>query len=146
MKINLLSMAVLTTALLTSYAHAHAATVMFEINGIKNDAGKIYVSLFKGQENYHNNKAEAWQIVTPKSGTKTAVFSDLTPGDYAIKYFHDENDNRKLEKNLFGSPTEGYGFSSDAKPSYGPAKYEDMKFSIAEAGQTVTNQSTVIYK
>lgn len=145
MKINLLSLTVLATSLLTSYAHVHAATVMFEINGIKNDAGKIYLSLFNGQENYKNNKAQAWQIIKPEAGTKTVVFSDLEAGEYAIKYFHDENDNRQLEVNLFGSPTEGYGFSNDAKPSYGPAKYEDMKFTVTDQEQSVTNTSTVIY-
>lgn len=142
---NLLSLTVLATSLLTSYSHVYAATVMFEINGIKNDAGKIYLSLFNGKENYKNNKAQAWQIIKPETGAKTVVFSDLEVGEYAIKYFHDENDNRQLEVNLFGSPIEGYGFSNDAKPSYGPAKYEDMKFTVAEQEQTVTNTSTVIY-
>ena len=145
MKFNLLPMTVLTTALLTSYAHVHAATVLFEIDGIKNDAGKIYLSLFKGKEDYSKNKAHGWQIIKPAEGAKTVVFNDLEAGEYAIKYFHDENDNSQLEKNLFGSPTEGYGFSNNAKPSYGPAKYEDMKFVVTEQGETVTTSSTVIY-
>lgn len=146
MKFNLLPMTVLAASLLTSYAHVHAATVMFEIEGIKNDAGKIYLSLFKGEENYQSKKAEAWQIVKPESGSKTVIFNDLAAGEYVIQYFHDENDNSKLEKNLFGSPTEGYGFSNDAKPSYGPASYEEMKIVVSDVNETVINKSTVIYK
>jgi len=146
MKISLLPITVLATSLLTSYAHVHAATVMFEIEGIKNDAGKIYLSLFKGEENYQNKKAEAWQIIKPESGSKTVIFNDLAAGEYVIQYFHDENDNSELEKNLFGSPTEGYGFSNDAKPSYGPARYEDMKFTVSDINARVKNKSTVIYK
>lgn len=146
MKFNLLPITVLATSLLTTYAHAHATTVLFEIEGIKNDAGKIYLSLFKGKENFQNNKAHAWQIIKAEAGTKTVAFNDLEAGDYAIRYFHDENDNRKLEKNLFGSPTEGFGFSSDAKPSYGPASYEDMKFTVRQGSETIKNKSTVIYK
>lgn len=145
MKANLFSLTVLVSSLLTSYAHVHAATVMFEIEGIKNDAGKIYVNIFKGEENYQSKKPEASQIVKPKSGNKAVVFNDLDKGDYVIQYFHDENDNRKLETNLFGAPTEGYGFSNDAKPNYGPAKYADMKFTIASDSETVTNKSQVIY-
>ena len=145
MKLNLLSVAVLTSSLICTYAHANAATLFFEIQGIKNDAGKIYLSLFKGEENYQQDKAEAWQIVKPEKGNKVVVFSNLEPGDYAIKYFHDENDNRQLETNLFGSPIEGYGFSSDAKPNYGPAKYADMKILISAEQDQVKNASTVIY-
>ncbi len=145
MKIHALSLTILTSSLLMSFAHVHAATVMFEIEGIKNNAGKIYLSLFKGKENYQNGKAEAWQIVKPEQGSKVVVFNDLSEGEYVVKYFHDENDNRKLETNLFGSPTEGYGFSNDAKPNYGPAKYEDMKFVVTSANETVTNKSKVIY-
>lgn len=145
MKINLLSLTVLVGSLFTSYAHVHAASLMFEIQGIKNDAGKIYLSLFKGKENYQNDKAQAWQIIKPQAGTSKVVFDNLTPGEYAVKYFHDENDDRKLEMNLFGSPVEGYGFSNDAKPSYGPARYEDMKVEITEQSSQVITTSSVIY-
>ena len=145
MKIHVLSLTILASSLLMSFAHVHAATVMFEIEGIKNNAGKIYLSLFKGKDNYQNGKAEAWQIIKPEQGSKVVVFSGLSEGEYVVKYFHDENDNRKLETNLFGSPTEGYGFSNDAKPNYGPAKYDDMKFVVTSANETVTNKSKVIY-
>ena len=145
MKLNLLSITALTSSLLLSYAHAHAATLLFEINGVKNDSGNIYVSLFKGEENYQNGQANMAQIVQAQSGKKQVVFEGLEQGEYAIRYFHDENDNRQLERNLFGSPTEGYGFSNDAKPSYGPAKYAEMKFTVANNTDTVVNKSQVIY-
>lgn len=146
MKNNILSASVLTSSLFLSFAHAHAATVMFEIEGIKNDAGKIYISLFKGKDNYKKGIAEAAQIVSPKKGTKQVVFEELSEGEYAIKYFHDENNDRKLDTNIFGSPTEGYGFSNDAKPNFGPASYDDMAFKVKVGVRQVKNTSTVIYK
>jgi uncharacterized protein (DUF2141 family) len=33
--------------------------------------------------------------------------------------FHDENDNGVLDKGAFGIPTEGYGFSNNAKGFFG---------------------------
>lgn len=146
MKNNILSVSVLTSSLFLSFAHAHAATLMFEIEGIKNDAGKIYISLFKGKDNYKKGIAEAAQIVSPKKGTKQVVFEELSAGNYAIKFFHDENNDRKLGTNVFGSPTEGYGFSNNAKPNFGPASFEDMAFSVNDGDEQVKNASTVIYK
>ena len=146
MKNNILSISILTSSLLLSFAHAKAATVMFEIQGIKNDAGKIYVSLFKGKDNHQKGIPEAAQIVSPTKGNKWVTFEGLPAGEYAIQYFHDENDDRKLDTNIFGSPTEGYGFSNNAEPNFGPASYEDMVFSVLEGVGEVKNNSTVIYK
>ena len=145
MKLNVLSLSALITSLLMSYAHVHAATVLFEIEGIKSDSGKLYVSLFKGQENYKAKKPEKSLAIDALAGNKEAIFENITTGEYVIQYFHDENNNKKLETNLFGMPTEGFGFSNDAKPNYGPAKYEDMKFVVSGESETVTNNSTVIY-
>ena len=61
-------------------------------------------------------------------------------------YFHDENNDRKLDTNIFGSPIEGYGFSNNAEPNFGPASFEDMAFSVNDGNEQVKNTSTVIYK
>jgi uncharacterized protein (DUF2141 family) len=56
-------------------------------------------------------------------------FEDIPPGTYALVVIHDENMNGKLDTNLLGIPTEGYGFSNDAKallgaPSFSPAGFQ----------------------
>ena len=43
------------------------------------------------------------------------VFAQLHPGRYAVIVIHDENDNGRLDENIIGVPTEGYGFSNDAR-------------------------------
>jgi uncharacterized protein (DUF2141 family) len=39
--------------------------------------------------------------------------SNLNSGKYAVRYYHDENLNGKMETNLVGKPTEGYRFSNN---------------------------------
>lgn len=57
------------------------------------------------------------------------VFSGITPGRYAIALLHDENDNGKLDRALFGAmPKEGYGFSRDAKVRMGPPRFDAAAF------------------
>jgi uncharacterized protein (DUF2141 family) len=47
-------------------------------------------------------------------GSQSTVFTQLPPGRYAAIVIHDENDNGRLDTNVWGVPTEGYGFSNDA--------------------------------
>ena len=44
---------------------------------------------------------------------------DISPGVYAVSMRHDENSNRKLYKNFFGIPKEGYGNSGNPRKSFG---------------------------
>jgi len=134
-----------------------AKTLEFTIDGIKSSKGKIYVQLFKGEGSYQSNKAYLSSIAVAKQGQITIQFNDLgaddlaTDGagandlnnDYAIRYYHDENDNASMETNLFGMPTEGYGYSNNAKANYGPVKYAEIKFNLAT--ETVLNTSTIAY-
>lgn len=122
-----------------------AKQIDFEISGIKHDKGLLFVQLFKGAESYKNNKPVSQTAIKAEKGKVTVTFDDLAPGEYALRYFHDENGNAKLETNLFGMPQEGYGFSNNAQPDFGPAKYPQVKFLLSEQQEKVKNQSVVIY-
>ena len=137
----------MTTALLASLfaSTVNATTIDFEIKGIASNQGKIYVQLFKGEESYKKGKAYLSSIIQAKPGKITVSFNDLDAGDYAVRFFHDQNDNGKLETNLFGLPTEGYGFSNDAKPNFGPLDYQDIQFTVSENQASITNGAAVIY-
>jgi uncharacterized protein (DUF2141 family) len=53
--------------------------------------------------------------------TLSTVFTDLNPGTYGAIIFHAENDNDKLDENLFGVPAEGYGLSNYAEGFLAPS-------------------------
>jgi len=59
-------------------------------------------------------------------------FLNLNPGKYAVRYYHDENMNGKMETNLVGKPTEGYGFSNNVTGKFGPPPFEKWLFEIKE--------------
>jgi uncharacterized protein (DUF2141 family) len=60
------------------------------------------------------------------NGAKTTcAFEDVAPGTYAVAVVHDENANGRLDKNLFGVPTEGYGVSNNhTYATHGPRWHE----------------------
>jgi len=55
----------------------------------------------------------------------------LKPGKYAVRYYHDENMNGKMETNIVGKPTEGYGFSNNVTGKFGPPPFEKWLFEIS---------------
>lgn len=120
-----------------------AQTVQFNIEAVKHDAGKLYVQLFQGEDNYKKGKAYNAAIVRAKAGDVVVTFNDVEPGEYAIRFFHDENDNGSLDTNMFSIPVEGYGFSNNAVINFGPPSYREMAFNVAEA--PVSNSSKVNY-
>lgn len=66
----------------------------------------------------------------------------MPAGSYAIVAMHDENGNGKLDSNLVGMPTEGYGTSKSARGTFGP-KYEDARFDYE--GGSVAMPITLTY-
>jgi len=54
----------------------------------------------------------------------------------AIKLFHDENSNQKLDIGWTG-PEERYGFSNSARGLMGPPDYEKARFQLPASEQTV---------
>jgi uncharacterized protein (DUF2141 family) len=97
-----------------------------EITEIKNNTGKLMFQLFDENE----------QIIKQEIGIindKKCSFSigNLKAGKYAVRYFHDENLNGDMEKNLVGKPTEGYGFSNNVVGKYSMPPFEKWLFELS---------------
>ena len=99
------------------------------ITGFENDEGSVKIALSNSKDDY-TTKGQAFQgaIETISNKNVQHIFEELPFGTYAIKIFHDENDNGELDTNFLGIPSEDYGFSNNAKGSFGPASWEDAKF------------------
>jgi uncharacterized protein (DUF2141 family) len=98
-----------------------------EISGIRNSSGKIMLQLFD-----ENEKVIKQEINPIKDKTCSVSIRDLNPGFYAIRYYHDENQNGKMETNLVGKPTEGYGFSNNVTGKFGAPPFEKWLFELKE--------------
>lgn len=120
----------LLAVLLTSAFTAQAHTLTVNIDQITEQTGKLHVALYRGEQSYQQGKDAVAAVVKAVSGdTQQLVFEDLADGEYAIKIMHDANDNGKLDRNMMGIPSEGYGFSNNAG-QFGPASFEDAAFAV----------------
>ncbi|MCR6477379.1 DUF2141 domain-containing protein [Variovorax sp. ZS18.2.2] len=96
----------------------------------------LYVALYGSAAGF-TGTALASQMVPMRAGAAQLVFPGLAPGRYAVRVFADENGNGKLDTNLFGMPTERYGFSNDAKGNLGPPEFDAAAIGIDTDLQTV---------
>jgi uncharacterized protein (DUF2141 family) len=96
-----------------------------EISGLRNNTGNIMLQLFDSTEKVLSEEKK--QIT---DSTCTFTITNLNQGRYAVRYYHDENLNGKMETNKVGRPTEGYGFSNNVIGKFGPPPFKKWLFEI----------------
>ena len=98
-----------------------------EINNLQSNNGPLYIRILDENE---NPVIVGTSLVFNYSSRIS--FDSIFPGKYAIQFFHDENENQKMDFNLIGIPKEKFGSSNDVKPVLGPPKFEKMLFNLTE--------------
>ena len=96
-----------------------------EINNLQSNNGPLYISIL----DYNENPVIVGTSPVINYSARIS-FDSISPGKYAIQFFHDENENQKMDFNLIGIPKEKFGSSNDVKPILGPPKFEKMLFEI----------------
>lgn len=124
----------------TAYAETGAATAAtleiatlhLEITNLESDAGVLVAVLLDSAQQYDTGDQffRSEENVPIRDGKASIRFEEVPYGIYAVKVFHDENSNGKLDTNFVGFPTEGFGFSNDAMGKFGPPSFEQAAFGI----------------
>ncbi len=112
--------------------------LVIEITGFENSEGIAKVALANSKENYEGDtpfKGFNFKIINNKVAE---TITGLPYGEYAIKVYHDENENNEMDKRMFGIPIERYGFSNDAKGSFGPPEFEKASFKLDSPELAIT--------
>jgi uncharacterized protein (DUF2141 family) len=98
----------------------------FTISGLKR-GGTIRCALFNSEDAFLKKPAFG-AIAKGQKGRAVCRFSRVPKGTYAMAAFHDINDNKKLDTNWIGIPSEGTCTSNNAKGRFGPPKWKDALF------------------
>jgi len=115
--------------------------LVVSFTGLKNSDEFIIIALCNSYENYIElDSPFIGKNIKLKDNFAIVEFTELPFGDYAIKTFHNENSNSDLDTNMFGMPTEDYGFSNNARGIFGPPSWKDAKFKFYEANKIMEIQ------
>ena len=102
-------------------------TVEFDVT--ENEEGSIRLALYDSAENYLKTP---FKSVSSSIEDHTAILfiENIPKGVYSFAYYHDVNNNDKLDRNMMEIPKEPYGFSNDEKGYYGPPSFKDCQIEI----------------
>jgi len=104
-------------------------SIQLDITCTKFNKGSILIALYESEESYMKEIYKSADVPV-KDHKAQFTFHSLKKGVYAFSFFHDLNNNKKLDTNFLGIPKEPYGFSNDKKGRFGPPKFDETSLEI----------------
>lgn len=118
---------------LVAAAHpAWAATdLTVRVVGLQAPLGAVGCSLFRDAVGFPMDNAGARQQWLPARAEGVICrFEGVAPGRYAVAIGHDRNDNRRVDTNLVGLPTEPWGVSNNVRPTLRAPRWDEAAFVV----------------
>ena len=122
---------------------SRASDLRVVIEGVRSNSGAIMIGLYDSSEGFTAAIEHSTEIgllndrgrlvgvaLRAAAGTQSIIFTQLPPRRYAVIVFHDENDNGRLDENAWGVPTEGYGFSNNARGLLGAPSFDAAQVTL----------------
>jgi uncharacterized protein (DUF2141 family) len=101
-------------------------TLEVVVNNLPNSNGHVGIQVMDAQK-----KTVSSAYVSVWDQGSMVTFHNLPPGKYAVRMYHDENNNGKMDANMMGIPTEKYGFSNNVTGIMGtPPEFSKMLFDL----------------
>jgi uncharacterized protein (DUF2141 family) len=86
------------------------------VTGFRNNNGTAGGVVFSSPDGWPSERSKAVvQGGFPIANQQAAETFQVAPGQYGVVVIHDENSNMKLDRNFFGIPKEGFGFSNNPR-------------------------------
>lgn len=101
------------------------SNISLNITDFASSKGNAMVLLLDQNENEVSNH------ILPIINKKVSyTFKLVNSSKYAIKVYHDENSNLKLDTNIMGIPKEKWGVSNNVEAKLGPPDFKKMLFEV----------------
>ncbi|MCB1883904.1 MAG: DUF2141 domain-containing protein [Geminicoccaceae bacterium] len=114
---------------------AAPATLDVEVEGVASGEGNVLVAVCT-KATFLTGDCPYTASAPARKGTVDIRIGGVPPGTYAVQAFHDANANMDLDRNFFGFPKEGAGFSNDAPMRFGPPRFADAAIEVDAAPAT----------
>ena len=118
-------------------ARDSSGSLIVRVRGVRPQGG-VLVAVFGRADGFPRRENATHTCLVPAtSQSSDTQINGLPAGDYAIAIFQDLNDDGVLNRGAFGAPTEPYGFSNNARGSFGPPSFEAASFELAAGDKVV---------
>ncbi|PIF43638.1 uncharacterized protein (DUF2141 family) [Chryseobacterium sp. 52] len=92
--------------------------------------GTLYIAVYDNSEKFLQTAVGRFSTSYGGSKKKFVIKNMEVGKSISVSAYLDENANAKLDKNFLGIPLEPYGFSQNARGSFGPPKFEEASFTV----------------
>ena len=124
------TIALATVLVLGSATPAPAETLRLSVE-TKSDTGHVLAAIYASPESFEQDDMLIGVAGPAKPGLTQLDINGLDPGIYGVAVFQDLNGNEKLDKNLFGAPTEPFGFSNNPVIGFKAPEFAEFQFEFA---------------
>ena len=112
------------------YSSAQNYELKLVFNNIDAVEGELSIGIFKNESTFLDEGNQYKKLILKVDGNSVSHTVTLPKGEYAISVYHDQNKDKECNRNFFGMPEEGYGFSNNIKPKLSAPKFRQCKFSL----------------
>jgi uncharacterized protein (DUF2141 family) len=129
--VALFAMLVFANLPAVAFAQSPCPGIHVKILNIRNSIGTVGCALFESPVGFpieFLRSATNVMVIKVRNTRARCDFEDIPPRTYALAVVHDENMDGQLGTNWLGVPTEGYGFSNDAKALMGAPSFDAASF------------------
>jgi uncharacterized protein (DUF2141 family) len=107
-----------------SFVQTNNVSLTITFSGITAAKGQLMVALNDDK----GKMVSGHKVPVTKTGEVVFTIQDVKPGSYTLAVFHDENLDEELNTTLVGLPKERYGFSNNARGTFGPPSLSAQTF------------------
>lgn len=108
---------------------AEIEDLTIEFNNLSKNQGFVMIQVEDPE------KRVASQVVIPVTNHAAKTTIKLAKGTYGVSAYHDINANKKLDFSLVGIPQEPYGFSNNARGTFGKPPFEETLINLTSSKQ-----------
>ena len=108
----ILTFALALTTVFGFSQEVEGVNITVTIDNVTSDKGKVLMSLHTSETFMKGNGIKDAETEI-KDGKVTITFENVLPGEYAILAMHDANDNKRMDFQENGMPTESFGISNN---------------------------------
>ena len=121
----------------TGFHSEEKGSLKVKLSNIK-ETGKIKIGVYRNGDEFPDAKFLVKTLIGEGVNGQCEVQVEEIPfGSYAIAIYQDVNGNGKLDKGMFGIPSEPFAFSNNFRPKFGGPSFEKCKFDFTKDNQAV---------
>lgn len=116
---------------------AGAADVTITLDGVRNGAGDLYVSLQTRAQFLKDEGSHGAVVSRPAPGQHRITLRDVPAGEYSVSVWHDTDGDKKFSTDARGIPTDGWAMINGAALRAAP-QWDQVRFTVPAAGVATT--------